>query len=40
MLRDFGVKDVRVHEVISLDHEMLASLPCGLLAFILFMLAY
>ncbi|KAL8973274.1 MAG: hypothetical protein Q9183_000074 [Haloplaca sp. 2 TL-2023] len=27
MLRDFGVKGVRVHEVISLDHEMLAFLP-------------
>ncbi|KAL8780260.1 MAG: hypothetical protein Q9194_001023 [Teloschistes cf. exilis] len=27
MLRDFGVKQVRVQEVVSLDHEMLASLP-------------
>lgn len=27
MLRDFGVKEVRVQEVVSLDHEMLASLP-------------
>lgn len=28
MLMDFGVKGVKVQEVVSLDEEMLAFLPC------------
>ena len=28
MLRDFGVKGVKVQEVVSLDDELLAFLPC------------
>ncbi|KAL9020746.1 MAG: hypothetical protein Q9185_002062 [Variospora sp. 1 TL-2023] len=30
MLRDFGVRDVRVQEIVSLDRDMLACLPYGL----------
>ncbi|KAL8953626.1 MAG: hypothetical protein Q9222_000552 [Ikaeria aurantiellina] len=31
MLRDFGVEEIRVQEVVSLDSEMLAFLPCAFL---------